>query len=124
MLYTTNTHVNIKSTFKQQDRYGDHPSDSAEGTSGRPPRIFMERPPDEVNVGDGHTPEREQHDARHEADDGIHKEHDRERHDYASPLRKKGQRHSRRAKRGRRNAQIASRALLRLSLGAASRGRP
>ena len=86
---STNTHVNIKSTFEQQDRDGNHPSDSSERTGSRPPRIFIERPSDEVNVGDRHAPEREQNNTRHEADDGVQKEHDRERHDHASPLREK-----------------------------------
>ena len=86
---STNTHVNIKSTFEQQDRDGNHPSDSSERTGSRPPRIFIERPSDEVNVCDRHAPEREQNNTRHEADDGVQKEHDRERHDHASPLREK-----------------------------------
>ena len=49
-------HATTFSPLEKQERDGEHPSDSPQRTGSRPPRIFVERTSNEVNVRDRRTP--------------------------------------------------------------------
>lgn len=51
-----NTTRDYFSPLEKQERDGEHPSDSPQRTGSRPPRIFVERTSNEVNVRDRRTP--------------------------------------------------------------------